>query len=100
MNSSLNSSKSNKLPDWNEYFFPFASNQYMLYNLIFNKNMYVDKFMKCQRDNLISLWANEELYILNLERNDFIGILEQRLKPIYDSARIQGYSIWNKSVIS
>ena len=95
MDSSLNCSKSNKLPDWNEYFIPFAANQYLLYDFVFNQNVHVDKFKNCQRDNLIAIWANEELYIPNLDRPQFIEILDQHLKPIYDSARVQGYSIWN-----
>lgn len=97
MDSSLNCSKSNKLPDWNEYFIPFASNQYLLYDYVFNQNIHVDKFKNCQRDNLIAIWANEELYVPNLDRPRFIEILDQHLKPIYDSARVQGYSIWNRN---
>ena len=97
MDSSLNCSKSNKLPNWNEYFLPFASNQYLLYDYVFKQNLHVDKFKNCQRDNLIAIWANEELYVPNLDRPQFIEILDQHLKPIYDSARVQGYSIWNRN---
>jgi len=97
MDSSLNCSKSNKLPNWNEYFIPFASNQYLLYDYVFKQNLHVDKFKNCQRDNLIAIWANEELYIPNLDRSKFIEILDQHLKHIYDSARVQGYSIWNRN---
>ncbi len=34
MDSSLNSSKSNKLPEWDPFFMKFADNQYRLYQLI------------------------------------------------------------------
>jgi hypothetical protein len=60
---------------------------------------HADKFKNCQRDNLIAIWANEGLYIPHLDRPQFMGILEQYLKPIYDSARVQGYSIWDRKNI-
>ena len=51
-------------------------------------------FRECQRDNLNSLWSMEELYIKGIDENQFIRVLESRLKPIYDSARTQGYGVW------
>lgn len=95
MDSSLNSSKNNKLPNWDTYFLPFANIQYLLYDLVLEKNIYREKFCKCQRDNLIAIWANEELYIHGLSKEKFMVVLENHLRPIYDSARIQGYSIWS-----
>lgn len=93
--SSLNSSKSNKLPDWDKYFLRFASNQYLLYQSIYKYEGLKKKFENCQRDNLVSLWANEELYIQGNTKDVFVNILEKNLKPVYDAARIQGYAIWN-----
>lgn len=93
MDSSLNSSKSNNLPQW-KYFELFAKNQYMMYESAKSSEKIMDKFKKCQRDNLVMPWSMEELYIAENDREAFIKVLEEKLHPVYDSARIQGYEIW------
>lgn len=93
MDSSLNSSKSNNLPQW-KYFELFAKNQYMMYESAKSSEKIMDKFKKCQRDNLVMPWSMEELYIAENDREAFIKVLEGKLHPVYDSARIQGYEIW------
>lgn len=93
MDSSLNSSKSNNLPQW-KYFELFAKNQYMMYESAKSSEKIMDKFKKCQRDNLVMPWSMEELYIAENDREAFIKVLEEKLHPVYDSARIQGYDIW------
>ncbi|MCD7865718.1 MAG: HNH endonuclease, partial [Clostridiales bacterium] len=49
----------------------------------------------CYRDNLHSLWAGQELYRPGNRREEFIHILEKNMMPVYDSARRQGYEVWN-----
>lgn len=93
MDSSLNSSKSNNLPQW-KYFELFAKNQYMMYESAKSSEKIMDKFKKCQRDNLVMQWSMEELYIAENDREAFVKVLEEKLHPVYDSARIQGYEIW------
>ena len=93
MDSSLNSSKSNNLPQW-KYFELFAKNQYMMYESAKSSEKIMDKFKKCQRDNLVMPLSMEELYIAENDREAFIKVLEEKLHPVYDSARIQGYDIW------
>ena len=95
MDSSLNSSKSNRLPKWDPYFDRFASNQYVLYALVHEKNEIHDLFAKCIRDNLHSLWAEQELYIPGNAKEEFYNILEKNMRPLYDSARRQGYATWD-----
>lgn len=100
MRRSLNSSKNNKLPVWDEFFGPFARYQFYLYELIFPKKTSAEsevlfkKFDKCRRNNLNSIWAIEKLYIPGNSTEQFVGILEHNLKPIYEAARMQGYDIW------
>ena len=55
MDSSLNSSKSNKLPKWDPFFIIFAENQYGMYNLIHEKEELHKRFQACYRDNLHSI---------------------------------------------
>ena len=97
MNSSLNSSKSNKLPRWDPFFGKFADNQYKLYTLINDpeRPAFRKGYEACYRDNLHSLWAGGELYRSGNSREEFINILEKNMHPVYDSARRQGYQIWN-----
>ena len=95
MDSSLNSSKSNKLPKWDPFFIKFAENQYLLYSMIHEKEGVHKLFESCLRDNLHSIWAGQELYRKGNSKEEFFGILEKNMHPVYDSAQRQGYEIWN-----
>jgi hypothetical protein len=106
MRKSLNSSKNNRLPVWNEFFEPFAKYQFYLYGLVFPEEKYkrseslIRKFEKCRRNNLNAIWAIETLYIPGNSITQFINILEHNMKPIYESACIQGYDTWNINLIN
>lgn len=95
MDSSLNSAKSNRLPKWDPFFKTFAKNQYVMYELIYEKPELHKRFEACYRDNLHSIWAGQELYRKGNSREVFYHILEKNMMPVYDSARRQGYEIWN-----
>ena len=95
MDSSLNSSKSNYLPDWNKYFYAFADNQYLMYENVLKYEKIHGIFNKSQRDNLVMPWSLEELYIPEHDKKSFTCILEKNLKNVYDSARMQGYEVWS-----
>ncbi|MCR4941074.1 MAG: hypothetical protein K5930_13395 [Treponemataceae bacterium] len=95
MDSSLNSSKSNKLPKWNPFFTRFAENQYIMYSLIHDKPGIHKLFEACYRDNLHSIWAGQELYRKGNSQEEFYNILQKNMQPVYDSARRQGYEVWN-----
>ena len=53
-------------------------------------------FEGCYRDNLHSIWAGQELYRKGNSKEEFYNILQKNIRPIYDSARRQGYEIWNR----
>lgn len=95
MESSLNSVKSNKLPLWDPFFQRFASNQFVMYELINQKPGLRKLFEGCYRDNLHSIWAGQELYRPGNSKEQFYNILQNNMQPIYDSARRQGYEIWD-----
>ena len=95
MDSSLNSSKSNKLPKWDPFFIVFAENQFGMYKLIHEKEELHKRFEDCYRDNLHSIWAGQELYRPGNTKEEFYNILQKNMQPVYDSARRQGYEIWN-----
>lgn len=95
MDSSLNSVKSNKLPLWNPFFERFASNQFIMYELINQKPGLYKLFEGCYRDNLHSIWAGQELYRPGNNKAVFYNILKKNMQPIYDSAKRQGYEVWD-----
>lgn len=95
VDSSLNASKSNHLPDWNSYFQRFANNQYILYEMIYQEDHIHHLYEKCYKDNLHSIWANQELYRKGNTKAEFVQILSKNMMPVYDSAHRQGYEIWS-----
>lgn len=94
MSRSQNSSKGNKLPDWDRFFPLLAKNQYCLYDAVFHFDNMRTLFDKCRPHNLNTIWAAEELYVPGNTESKFINILEKNMRPIYDNARLQGFSIW------
>lgn len=96
MDSSLNSAKNNRLPDWNDFFIRFAKNQYIMYEMIHEREGIRKLYEACYKDNLHSIWANQELYRKGNSDTEFYGILEKNMRPVYDSARRQGYDVWER----
>lgn len=97
--SSVNSSKSNHLPRWDAFFARFAENQYIMYREIHESEGIHKLFEKCYQHNLHSIWANRELYRPGNSSEEFRNILEVNMRPLYDSARRQGYEVWGKSEV-
>ena len=96
MDSSLNGQKSNKLPKWEPFFERFAKNQHLMYEYIHELPGIHKLFEACYRDNLHSIWAGQELYRAGNSKEEFYGILQKNMRPVYDSARRQGYEVWNR----
>jgi hypothetical protein len=95
MDSSLNRQKSNKLPKWDPFFERFAYNQFLMYGFVYEKPEIHKRFEACFRDNLHSIWAGQELYRPDNSREEFYNILQKNMRPVYDSAKRQGYEVWN-----
>ncbi len=89
-----NSSKGNHLPEWKRFFPRLSHAQYELYEEIFSNIRMRRKFEVCRLDNLNAMWATEYLYVPGNSRERFENILECNLKPIYEAALLQGYTIW------
>ena len=94
MSRSLNSSKNNRLPDWERYYRKMSQIQYELYEAVFISPIIRDRCEACRKDNLNAIWATELLYVEGNSKEQFSQILEHNLKPIYDSARLQGFGVW------
>lgn len=98
MDSSLNSVKSNRLPQWDPFFRKFSDNQFVLYQLIHEKPGIHKLYEQCWRDNLHSIWAGQELYRPGNTKEVFDAILSKNMRPVYDSAKRQGYEVWTWNV--
>lgn len=103
MNSSLNSSKGNRLPKWDNYFKDFANYQFYFYEQIFmndERHRGLRRILDgCRKDNLNAIWASETLYIAGNTDVEFKNILRHNMRTLYESAEIQGYSIWKASCL-
>ena len=95
----INSSKGNSLPEWDKFFVPFSDRQYCLFNTVVSNTSVREQFERCRKNNLNTIWANELLYIENNTRTQFTSILEQHLRPIYESAKLQGFKVWTKTLV-
>ena len=93
----LNSSKGNKLPKWDTYFRSLAASQYFLYQMIFSKELVRQQFENCRRDNVNAVWAAQSLYVEGNSEERFKNILAHNLRPVYESALLQGYELWHFS---
>ena len=94
MDPSLNSGKSNNLPSWNDFFISFVDNQFVMYELVHKRDKIFALYEKCYKDNLHSVWATQELYRKGNTKEEFRNILSKNMRPVYDSALRQGYSLW------
>ena len=92
-----NMKKNKKLPVWENFFGQFANNQFMMYEMIFEKPELLKLYKQCYKDNLHSIWAIQELYRKGNSADEFRNILDKNMHPVYDSARRQGYDIWDVS---
>lgn len=78
-------------------FSEFCTNQYLMYQMIYDDMGIYKRFKGCYKDNLHSIWAGQELYRKGNSKEMFYNILEKNMIPVYDSARRQGYEIWDYS---
>ncbi|MBE6045470.1 MAG: HNH endonuclease [Clostridiales bacterium] len=91
---SVNSSKSNNLPDWKVYFDRLAKTEYDAYLLVEQDAKAKQLFEKCSRENLNSEEIRFRLYRSGQTREHFTGQLEEILLPIYESAKNMGFREW------
>lgn len=91
---SINSSKSNHLPDWDTYFPPLVRLEYLSYEMIWKYDVMRNEFEKCAREHLNNDEIRRRIYREGLSFAEFTGALEEVMKPVYDSARNCGFGNW------
>ncbi len=92
---SLNSSKSNGLPNWNRFFPALSDIEYCSYQAIWTSDQIHATFEKCRAEHVNSNEANSKLYIPNLTKSEFAGHLEDLIRPTYNAAKNLGFGEWS-----
>ena len=91
---SINSSKSNNLPDWENYFKPLADLEYHSYRMIWTYDKVKSEFQKCAREHLNSPEIEHKLYRPGLNPDMFRAQLSEVIYPVYQSAKNCGFREW------
>lgn len=94
--------KRDTLPQWKDFFPDFAQLQYRLYQDIFTgeDEEIVGQFERCKPKNITSLWARNDLYQKGNTETEFVNILEEHMKPIYEDAKINSFKCdFSKSLV-
>ncbi|MCM1498497.1 MAG: HNH endonuclease [Clostridium sp.] len=91
---SINSSKSNHLPDWQTYFPQLARLEYFSYEMIWKYDAVRDEFEKCAKEHLNDDIVRRKIYQEGLDFETFSNALEETVQPVYQSAKNCGFKDW------
>lgn len=91
---SINSSKSNHLPEWELYFPRFAELEYLSYRLLWDYDQIHAEFRKCAKEHLNNPEIEHRLYRPGLSEEEFVGSLQDVVYPVFLSAKSCGFSEW------
>ena len=91
---SINSSKSNNLPDWETYFERLVKQEFQSYQLMWKHDQIHKEFEKCAKEHINSDDIKYRVYRQGLEYNEFAGELESIILPVYQSAQNCGFNNW------
>lgn len=95
---SINSRKSNSLPDWNTYFPMLCKSEYLSYEMMWQYPKIHDEFEKCAKEHLNNQEIRHKLYQQGLSETEFSGRLEEVILPVYQSAKSMGFANWSLRV--
>lgn len=91
---SINSSKSNNLPDWDTYFKKLAQQEYHSYQLMWKNDIVHKEFEKCAKEHINSDDIRYRVYRRGLEYPVFAEELKSIILPVYQSAQNCGFGRW------
>ena len=91
---SVNSSKSNNLPSWGQYFEKLCRVEYEAYKMTDKDVQIRHLFEKCKKENLNSDEIRYRLYRPDQTYGAFAEQLEEIILPVYESARNMGFAEW------
>lgn len=91
---SINSSKSNHLPDWDIYFPLLSKQEYVSYQIMWKSEAVHKEFDQCAREHINNPDILGRLYRQGLTQQEFQGQLSEILLPVYQSAKNCGFGNW------
>ena len=91
---SINSSKSNGLPEWDLYFEPLYRLEYLSYTLSKENEKIAEAFDKVSKYHLNNEEIARNLYCTGLTEGDFGERLSNVIRPIYNAAKNSGFKEW------
>ena len=97
---SINSQKSNGLPDWDIYFGPLYHLEYLSYTLSKEQPDVIEAFSTVSKYHLNNDEILRELYCDGLTENAFGERLRNVIYPVYKAAMDNGFKPWKYEVIA
>ena len=91
---SINSAKSNNLPDWDKYFDRLAQLEYQSYKLLWKYDNVHKEFEKCAKEHINNDDIRYRIYRQGVEFAEFAGGLKSVILPVYQSAQNCGFGKW------
>ncbi len=91
---SINSSKSNYLPDWDTYFSKLVDIEFLSYKLIWKCDAVHDEFVKCAKEHINNEEVKHRIYREGLSRDEFATGLESVVLQVYKAAQDCGFTKW------
>lgn len=91
---SINSSKSNNLPDWDTYFPQLARQEYASYEMLWKYENVHAAFESCAREHLNNDEIRCRIYREGLGLAEFSNSLKEVIQPVYQSAKNCGFKNW------
>ena len=91
---SINSSKSNSLPDWDIYFPRLCNQEYTSYLAMWKYPKLHDEFEKLAKEHLNNLDVKQKIYRAGQDFSEFSGALQSVVEPVYQSALNSGFHNW------
>ena len=91
---SINSQKSNGLPQWEKYFPKLSQIEYASYKVMWEHDEIHKEFEKCAREHLNNQDVKGRLYREGLNFDQFKETLSDILEPVYQSAENAGFTQW------
>lgn len=91
---SINSRKSNFLPDWKLYFDKLGEIEYEAYEMVQQYEAVHKEFDKCVKEHVNNQDVLGKLYRSGLTKTEFIGNLKDIIEPVYTAANNMGFDFW------
>ena len=91
---SINSQKSNSLPDWDEYFPLLRELEFKAYAIAWEYPQIHREYSKCLKEHVNSPEVQQKLYRQNISQNEFYRNLEEIMRPVYEAAQNLGFDSW------